>query len=532
MTARSAAPVVERFASFEPNLVDIVQAHARWRSDDLAVITPAGSLSWAELWSRVRALARALQRGGLEPGETVAVLSGNYADTLIFYLGAVAAGGVVAPLSNQVPATALAAMISDGDARCLLADAAGMDHLGTVTATVDGLRAYVSGAAVEPVRPWAPIAELLKADDGEEPAPSIAPDAPFSLIYTSGTTGTPKGMVHDHRARLAFAARFAEAFAITADSVVVTATALFTTGTWLMLLPALHAGAGIVILPAFSSRTFQDEVKAHRATHTFLVPTAYQALLDDPDLDVGALSTMQVWVSAGSALRPDAKRRIDQTLPGRLVELYGCSEGFTTACGPAERKSADDISTVGSPPFGWDVRVVRDDGSEAAPGELGELVGLSEFMLSHYHKRPDATRDAIWRDARGRTFIRSGDLGRIGRDGQVYVVDRKKDVINSGGMNVFAADIEEILLACPEVGEAAVVAAPHEKWGETPVAFVVPRASGPEIDLDGLLGRVNARVAKYQRLSRIVLSDPLPRNALGKVLKRELRDPLWPDASR
>jgi acyl-CoA synthetase (AMP-forming)/AMP-acid ligase II len=529
MTTPSVDKAAKRFAPFEPNLIEVVQAHARWRPVNPALITATETVSWAQLWSRVRALARALQCDGLEPEQTVAVLSGNHADTVVSYLGVVAAGGVVAPLSNQVPPSSLRAMMLDGDARYLIADDTGVEHIGDTVGKIPGLRAYVWAGETDTPDLWKPTADLLQADDGSDPVVTITPESPFSLIYTSGTTGTPKGMVHNHRARLAFASRFAQAFEIAPESIVVSATALFTTGTWLMLLPALHAGASIAILPAFSPAAFQEAVIAHWATHTFLVPTAYQALLDYPDLDTEGMGTMTVWVSAGSALRAETKSRIDSILPGQLIEMYGCSEGFTTVCSPADRSRAEDLSAVGYPPFGWEVRVIREDGTEAAREELGELVGLSEFMLSHYHNRPEATAEAIWRDERGRTFIRSGDIGRIGDDGQVYVVDRKKDVINSGGLNVFAADIEEVLLACPEVEEVAVVAAPHEKWGETPVAFVVPRDTEREIDVDGLLRRVNAEVAKYQRLSRIVLSEPLPRNALGKVLKRELRDPLWRD---
>ena len=375
------------------------------------------------------------------------------------------------------------------------------------------------------------IAEMeaagLDLDDGAEPSWRANPDAPFSLAYTSGTTGTPKGMVHDHRARLAFAARFAQAFAMTPDAVAIAATALFTSGTWLMLLPALHSGATMVIMPAFSVSGFQAMVARHRATHTFLVPTAFEALLIDRSFDIAALASMRVWVSAGSALRPDTKRRIDEVLPGEVLELYGCSEGFTTICNRADRARADDIASVGFPPFGWDIRVVRDDNTEAATGELGELVGASEFMLSHYHRKPRATAEAIWRDGNGCTYVRSGDIGKIGADGHVYVVDRKKDMINSGGMNVFASDLEEILLRCPEVREVAVVAAPHAKWGETPLAFVVLEGDHRDTDPDALCRRVNADVAKYQRLSEVISRGPLPRNALGKVLKRELRDPLW-----
>ena len=208
--------------------------------------------------------------------------------------------------------------------------------------------------------------------------------------------------------------------------------------------------------------------------------------------------------------------------PGALVDLYGLTEGGGT-CVLMAHEHPDKLHTVGRPVAGHDVRIIDEQGNELPAGQTGEIVGHSPIMMSGYHKLPGPTRAAEWRDASGKRYIRTGDVGRFDADGFLVLLDRKKDMIISGGFNVYPSDIEAVLARHADVAEASVVGVPSERWGETPVAFVVLRA-GAARDANALVAWVNARVGKTQRVAAVELVDALPRSGVGKVLKRELRD--------
>ena len=203
------------------------------------------------------------------------------------------------------------------------------------------------------------------------------------------------------------------------------------------------------------------------------------------------------------------------------MELYGLTEGVGTTLKPEEIRTK--TGSVGTPISGTEIRIIDDDGNEVAPGEPGEIVGSGTGGMEGYHNRPDATQEIIWRDKLGRSFIRTGDMGRFDEDGFLYILDRKKDMIISGGINVFASDIEEVLLQHPDVRDVAIIAVPHEKWGETPLALVIRNESveGSEADI---MEWANAKLAKHQKVRKLEFRDEdFPRNALGKVQKARLR---------
>jgi acyl-CoA synthetase (AMP-forming)/AMP-acid ligase II len=221
------------------------------------------------------------------------------------------------------------------------------------------------------------------------------------------------------------------------------------------------------------------------------------------------------------------KRELLDRWPGRLVDIYGMTEGGCSFLLDAGR-FPDKLHTVGRPAPDNDVRIIDEDGRELPKGATGEIVGRNLYMMSGYYKRPDATEAMYWRDPDGRVFHRTGDVGRFDEDGFLVLLDRRKDVIISGGQNVYAADLEAVLAAHPDVADVAVIGVPSDAWGETPLAFVVGRP-GSGLDAPALRDWANARVGKMQRLSAVELRAELPRSPLGKVLKRELRAPYWKD---
>jgi acyl-CoA synthetase (AMP-forming)/AMP-acid ligase II len=230
---------------------------------------------------------------------------------------------------------------------------------------------------------------------------------------------------------------------------------------------------------------------------------------------------MRAACTVGSPMLPAMKQRVAREFGCELIELYGLTEGIITTLDPEDLAAHAD--SVGKPVPGTDLRIIDDDGRELPAGEAGEIVGWSRFVMSGYHNRPEATAEAVWRDAAGRPWLRTGDIGRLDADGYLYLVDRKKDMILSGGQNIYPADIEAVLKTHEAVFDCAVIGIPHEKWGETPLGLVVRRAGNEALAAEALREWANARLGRQQRLSRVEFVADLPRNPNGKLLKRELR---------
>jgi acyl-CoA synthetase (AMP-forming)/AMP-acid ligase II len=275
-------------------------------------------------------------------------------------------------------------------------------------------------------------------------------------------------------------------------------------------------------MPKFDARGFLDLAQRHRVTTAMLVPVQYARIMALADFDRYDLSSFRAKFCTSAPFAATLKADILKRWPGRLIEYYGMTEGGGT-CVLEASKHPDKLHTVGCPAPGHDIRLIDDEGRELPPGATGEIVGHSEGMMTGYHNQPEQTARAEWHDAGGKRFIRTGDIGRFDQDGFLMLLDRKKDMIISGGFNIYPSDIEAVLCGHAEVAEAAVVGVTSERWGETPVAFVVAKRSDPQLSRL-LLEWTNSKLGKTQRLAAVELVDSLPRSAIGKVLKRELRD--------
>jgi acyl-CoA synthetase (AMP-forming)/AMP-acid ligase II len=286
------------------------------------------------------------------------------------------------------------------------------------------------------------------------------------------------------------------------------------------MMPTFYLGAAYILQRQFDPAETIAAIERERVTHVMLVPAQIIALLGSPLFDPRRLASLECILSLGAPLLQQFKDRLNQVLPGRLYELYGLTEGFVTILDrdDAARKSG----SVGVPPQFYRMRILREDSSEAATGEIGEIVGRGPITMTGYYKRPDLTSQ-ILREG----WIHSGDMGYLDDEGFLYLVDRKKDMIDSGGVKVYPRDVEEVAARHPDVREVAVFGIPHEKWGETPLAAVVLHA-GAAVTAQALQDWINERVsARYQRVSEVVILPDFPRSAAGKTLKRELRDPYW-----
>jgi acyl-CoA synthetase (AMP-forming)/AMP-acid ligase II len=350
----------------------------------------------------------------------------------------------------------------------------------------------------------------------------IEPQWAFNIIYSSGTTGTPKGIVQPHQMRWAHVAR-GENYGYGPQAVAMVATSLCSNTTLVSVFPCLAKGGMLVLTEGrFDPAAYLALAQDARATHAMLVPVQYQRLMALPEFGRFDLSSFHMKFCTSAPFAAKLKADILARWPGGLVEYYGMTEGGGT-CILEAHKFPQKLHTVGKPSEGHDIRVIDEEGRELPAGEIGEVVGRSGAMMTGYQNQPAKTREAEWYDPQGQRFIRTGDVGRFDADGFLTLMDRRKDMIISGGFNIYPSDLEAVLREHPAVAEAAVVGVPSAEWGETPIAYVVPNDSVARTE-DELLRWVNGRVGKTQRLARLQFIDELPRSAIGKVLKRELRE--------
>jgi len=481
-------------------LPELIRAQAAERGEKAALVFGDQWLSYAELDTGMDRVAAALQRDAIPRGTAIAIVSASSLEYATVFLGAVRAGCVAAPLQPSATPEQLAAMIADCAAPIVFHDAA------SAGIETPACKIALDGPA---------FAEWL-APAGASPKPVIlAPDEPFNIIYSSGTTGTPKGIVQPHAMRWQHIVRAPPSFS---DAVTMIATPLYSNTTLVSFLPTLARGGTAVLMTKFDARTYVSLAAKHRGTHGMLVPVQYQRIMALPDFDSFDLSSFVFKSCTSAPFSAALKADVVKRWPGALIEYYGLTEGGGT-CALVANLHPDKLHTVGKPVEGHDIRLIDDDGNEVAPGEMGEVVGRSPAMMTGYHGRGDATGAAEWHDAEGNRFIRHGDLGRFDEDGFLILMDRKKDLIISGGFNIYPSDLEAILIDHPGVTDCAVVGVPSEAWGETPVGFYTGAGEAEEI-----LDWFNTKVGKTQRLAALEKVDELPRNAIGKVLKRELRD--------
>ncbi|MBU6166142.1 MAG: AMP-binding protein [Alphaproteobacteria bacterium] len=466
---------------------DLLRLHAG-QGDKPAIIDGETVIGWAALDALVDRAAARLQQQGWGRGDVIAIAAGMSAAYLLLWLGALRAGLAVAPLPPSATADTIAMMAADADAVRLYGDADLAD------------------------------AELFAAP-GSVPMPvAIGPDDPFNLIYSSGTTGAPKGIVQPHRQRWAHVQRGATQ-GYGPDAVTLIATPLYSNTTLVSLFPTLGLGGTLVLMRKFDAAGFLALGERHRASHAMLVPVQYRRIMDLPDFDSHDLSSWRRKFCTSAPFPAALKAQVLARWPGGLTEYYGMTEGGGT-CILQCHERPDKLATVGQPAAGSDIRIIDGDGRELPPGHTGEVVGRSPAMMSQYHKRDDATRAVLWFCEQGQRFIRTGDIGRFDEEGFLTLLDRAKDVVISGGFNIYPIDLEQVLAGHPDVADCAVVGVASDRWGETPVAFVVGRRP---LDVAAIRDWANARLGRMQRLADVVQIDVLPRSEIGKVLKRDLR---------
>jgi len=507
-------------------LATLVNRHARFRPSMPAVTFDGTTLDWRGFAARVNRVAGMLATLGVRKGDKVATVAGNSMALLETYWAVPALGAALVPLSPLLLPGGLASLLRDSDASCLITQ---RTMTGVIREIAEGFSAELRSRLllVDGAEPGFLDYQALSASASPVPPPDpgMAEDDLYNIMYTSGTTGLPKGIMHSHFTRSMYCLILGSAFRVAPESVALHAGALIFNGAFVTLMPTFYQGGHYIVLRQFDAAQAIETIARYKVTHMMAVPTQIIAILGSPAFSPEKLASLQMILSLGAPLLQEHKDRLNALLPGRFHELYGLTEGFLTILDKTE--AARKSGSVGIPAPYNEMRIVREDGTDAAAAEVGEIAGRGPFLMQGYYKRPDLTAQAL-REG----WLYTGDMGFVDEEGYLYLVDRKKDMIDSGGVKVYPRDIEEIAARHPAVREVAVFGVPDEKWGETPVAAVILAAPGAA-SAQELCDWINERVsARYQRLNRVVIHDDFPRSAAGKTLKRELREPYWAASGR
>jgi long-chain acyl-CoA synthetase len=499
------------------NIGMLLTRNSQYRPDHIGIIVESTRLTYQEFNKGVNRVANMLCGLGADKGDKIAIVLPNCFELLELYWAIAKIGAVSVPLSTLLMSRGLKSLINDSDAKIVVTNSQFMSILEDIKSELTNVAGYI--LVDKPSNSEYHHYQFLKEEssDNEPEVAEIDENDPYNIIYSSGTTGLPKGIVLSHYVRSFYSTIFASSFRMTPESVVIHCGSIVFNGAFVTLMPAMLLGATYILKLKFDAQEFIETVQREKATHVIMVPSQLIAILNAPNFSFEALKSLEMICSVGAPLHTDVKERLNQHLPDRFYELYGLTEGFLTILDKTHYTSKP--QSVGIPPPFYKIRIVNNNGEDVPIGEIGEIAGKGPTLMTEYYKRPELTTEAI-RDG----WLHTGDLGYLDEDGFLFLVDRKKDMIISGGVNVYPKDIEEVAAQHPSVQEVAVFGIPDEKWGEASVAAVTVR-DATTITSDELMKWVNERVgAKFQRLHQVIILDEFPRSISGKILKRELRE--------
>ena len=497
-----------------PTFADPLMRAVQIAGEHTAVISEGHHFTFRELDSRCRRLAAVLKCKGAEPGDRIAVLAANTNHHLESYVAIPAAGFVIVPLNTRHAGPELEYAVKDAEVKILLTDR-----------DPGELRELVETVVMIPDEYDA----LLESADEIELGAGITEDTLAGLFYTGGTTGASKGVMLTHRNLISNTFHFMTMAPPAANSVFLVMAPMFHAAGSNGILGGIWTGGCQIPLKVFDPAIALDLIEKHKVTHTLGVPTMLAAIAELQHKEPRDTSSLTMVAHGGSPIATEVVRRAAEAFPtAEFVHVYGMTEASPLVTGLRNEQDLLDVDrsrSCGQSLIGVQVKIIDIDGKELPTGEVGELAARGPNIMKGYWNKPEQTAEVLVDG-----WYRSGDMGYMDDEGFVFLVDRAKDMIVSGGENVYCSEVEEALYKHPAVLEAAVFGVPDEAWGEAVHAVVVPRE---EVTSEELIAFCRTRIAGYKLPKAITLSDEeLPKSGPGKILKRELREPFWKGQDR
>ncbi len=512
-------------------LGDLIRRNAQYYPDKPAFIMDGQSVTFGEYNSQVNRLVSALLRRGFNPPDHISILANNCLEYLDIYGAAEKGGFRIAPVNFRLTPTELIKVIGDARPRVLFVQNRYRSVVDSVRADLPSVELYVivDGQAVPG---WTTLNELLVEGDDQEPQVQISPDDVCYLIFTSGTTGIPRAAMLTHQAQWLDAAIVALEMALTPNDRHLGIMPLYHIGGRALVLGHFFRGCTCVLHDGFDAGRMFRDIETYRLTTTHVVSTMVNMMLNHPETGRHDLSSLRLAWYAAAPMPVEVLKRAMETFGPIFMQGFGQTESgpvvttLFTFEHETEGPGAARLASCGRAVPGVEVKIIDDQGREVPYGEPGEIMVQSPLLMVGYWEKPEATAAALKNG-----WLHTGDMGRMDPDGYVYIVDRKKDMIVSGGENIYPREIEEVLYAHPAVLEAAIIGVPDELWGESVMALVVLRP-GQAATADELIAFSAERLARYKRPKSVEFRDVLPKSPSGKILKKDLREPYWRGRNR
>lgn len=503
------------------NVGNILRFAHRNFPDKECLVCDAERFTYARLNERVNRLANSLLSMGLKKRDNVAVMLRNCSQYIEIYFALAKIGAVAVPLNFMLKGKGLELLINNSQTRLLFLEEETRAQVESVKEGFSNLGedgfVYVGTDAPEG---YASYEGLISAGAPHEPGIEVGEDDDVIILYSSGTTGLPKGIVLTHRARLTYYQWCGLEYGMLFDGVHLVTTPLYHNVACFLSQTQFYTGGKVVIMRKFDAGDCAASIEQEKVTSSFMVPTQLNQLLSSNKAQSPDFSTVRTLITGAAPLSTRTKEAVINLFHCDLHEMYGLTEtGLITNMKPKD--ALRKVRCVGQPFFHMEMRVVDEQSNNVPTGEVGEIIARGPLLLRTYFGNEEVYR----RSMRGGWFY-SGDLGRVDEEGFLYLVDRKKDMICSGGVNIYPMDIEEVLHSHPKVHESAVIGIPDDKWGESVLAVVALRP-GESMTVDEVIRYCKENIASYQAPKSVKFIDALPRNPSGKVLKRELRKPYW-----
>lgn len=514
--------MTQPFVSRRVNWSTLTATHAQQRSDQAAIRFQGQTITWGQLDDRVNRLANWLSNHGVAEGDRIALITLNQPEFLETLIAAARLGAIAVPLNFRLSREEVSYILTNSEPNAIVVDSSltGLiaDKIGKSWSGAEIL--VINSSETELLTHATPYANAISTLGDKHPAADVDENSPAMILYTSGTTGYPKGAVLTHLNLFVQGITNIRAFRMFGDEIVMVATPLFHIAAIASVIPVMIIGGTTVVHPvgAFNPKEVIDVLEQEEVTSVFFVPTQWQAIIDDPSIAQRDLA-LRVTSWGASPATTALLEKMTRTFPGAVnVATFGQTEMSPVTCILNGEDATRKLGSVGKPVSFVQVRIVDEDMRDVPVGEVGEIVYRGPNLMLEYWRSPEATETAF----EGGWF-HSGDLVRSDEEGFIYVVDRKKDMIISGGENIYCAEIENAIAAHEAVSEVAVIGRKDERWGEVPVAVIVPREGYTFPDSGELNKWLSDRLASYKRPKYIEVVEELPRNASGKIQKNSLR---------